>query len=117
LRSLGALGDRARIAVVALAVGRLDHVARDNQGRFVHERIDVGGRGVRHQLHVGRLNALPASDGGAVEGVAILELFEAEGGNRHADVLFLAADIGEAEVDEFDHLFLDQLDYILWCHE
>jgi hypothetical protein len=32
--------------------------------------------------------------------MAILELFEAEGGDRNADVLFLAADIGEAEVDE-----------------
>jgi hypothetical protein len=39
-----------------------------------------------------------------------------EGGNRHADVLFLAAGVGEAEVNETDFLFFDHLDYVLGGH-
>jgi hypothetical protein len=42
---LGALGDRTRVAVVALAVGRLDHVAGDDQRGLVEERVDEGGSG------------------------------------------------------------------------
>jgi hypothetical protein len=37
---LGALGERARIAVIALAVRRLDHVAGDVERRLVGERVD-----------------------------------------------------------------------------
>jgi hypothetical protein len=114
---LGALGDRTRVAVIALAVGRLDHVAGQDQGGFVEEGVDVGGGSVGHQLHVGGLDAFPAGDRGTVEGVAVFELVHAEGGNRHADVLFLAAGIGEAEVDELDFLLFHHLDNFLGGHE
>ena len=110
---LGAPGDRARVAVVALAVCRFNHVAGQYQRGFVHEGIDVGGVRVRHQLHVGGLNSLPAGYGRAVEGMAVFEFFHAESGDRHADVLLLAAGVGEAEVDETDFLFFDHLDNVL----
>jgi hypothetical protein len=114
---LAALGDRTRVAVIALAVGRFDHVAGDDQRRLVEEGVDVGGGGVGHQQHVGGLDALPAGDRGAVERMAVFELVHAEGGDRHANVLFLAARIGEAEVHELDFLVLDQLEYVLGGHE
>ncbi len=103
---LGALGERARIALVALAVRRLDHVARDEQRRLVHERIDVGGARIRHQQHVGRLDALPAGDRRAVERMAAVELVLRELPGRHGDVLLLAARVREAKVDELDLLVL-----------
>ncbi len=113
----GALGDRARIAVVAAAVGGIDDVTGKNDGGFVEEGIDIGGSGVRHQLHVGSLNALPASDGRAVESMAVLELVLVEGGNRHGDVLFLATGIGETKIDELGVVFLDHLHHVLrGCH-
>jgi hypothetical protein len=87
-----------------------------HQRGFVHEGVDVGGVGVRHQLHVGGLDALPAGDRGTVEGVAVFELFHAEVGDRHANVLFLAAGVGEAEVDKTDFLLFDHLDYVLGGH-
>ena len=37
---LGALGERARVALVALAVGRLDDVAGDVERRLVDERVE-----------------------------------------------------------------------------
>ena len=71
---LGALGDRARIALVHLA-GRRARARRrrspswsaaKNGSRWAHG-------GIGHQRHVGGLDALPAGDRGAVEGVAVGE--------------------------------------------
>ena len=94
--SLGALGDGARVAVIAFAVGWLDHVAGHHDGGFVEERVDVDGIGIRHQQHVGSLNAFPAGDGGTVESMAFFKLVGIEVGNRHAHVLFLTTGVGEA---------------------
>ena len=45
---LGLLGDAARVAVVGLAGGRLEHVADDRQGGLGEERVDdaVAGSGI-----------------------------------------------------------------------
>jgi rhodanese-related sulfurtransferase len=45
--------------------------------------------------------------------VAVFELVFVKGGNRHGDVLFLAAGIGKAEIDELDFVFLDHLHHVL----
>ena len=113
---LGALGDRARVAVVALAVGRLDDVTGQDQGGLVHERVDVGRVGVRHQQHVGGLDALPTGDRRTVECMPLGELVLGEGRDRHADVLLLAAGVGETEVDEADFVLLDQVHDLGDCH-
>ena len=43
---------------------------------------------------------------------------QTEGLDRHADVLFFATGVGEAEVNKFDLLLLDQLQYVVGClHE
>ena len=113
---LGAVGDGTRVTVVALAVGRVDHVAGQDQGGLVEERVDVGGVGVRHQQHVGGLDTLPASNGGAVEGMTAFELVFVKRRDRHADVVFLALGVGKTEVDELDFVFLDDLHDVLRGH-
>ena len=47
-----------------------------------------------------------------VEGVAGGELVFVESGHRHADVLLLAAGVGEAEVDELDFVLLHHLHHV-----
>jgi hypothetical protein len=114
---LGALGERAGVALVTFAVGRLDDIAGEEQRRLLQERIEVRRRGVGHQQHVRHLNALPAGDRGTVERVTVGELFGIEGLGRHGNVLLLAAGVGEAEVDELDLLVLDRLEHVGWaCH-
>ena len=113
---LGALGDRARVAVVGLAVHRLVHVAGDVEHRLIGERVHARADRVRHQQHVGGLDALPAGDRRAVEGVAELELVLGEVLDRDGDVLLLAARIGEAEVDELHLLVLDKLQHVIGRH-
>jgi len=62
-------------------------------------------------------NALPSGDRGTVEKVTGFEFVRAEGFDWHADVLFLAAGVGKAEVDEFDVLILDCLEYFFCSHK
>eukprot|EP00042_Codosiga_hollandica_P061003 m.922406 g.922406 ORF g.922406 m.922406 type:complete len:463 (+) comp98226_c0_seq1:811-2199(+) len=110
--SLGALGQRTRIALVGLAVGGVDHVAGQDQRRLFEEGVDVGGVGIGHEQHVRGFDALPAGDRGAVEGVTRRELVFIEMGNGHGDVLLLATGVGEAEVNELDFVVLHQLHHI-----
>ena len=109
---LGALGDRARIAVVGLAVAGLDHVAAHEQRGLFEERIDVGGVRVGHQLHVRGFDAFPATNRRAVEGMAGSELVFVEMRNRHRHVLLLAPGVGKTEVNELDFVFLHHLDHV-----
>ena len=106
---LGAARQRARIALIRLAVARLQHVAGQHHGGFFVERVDVGGDGVGHQQHVGRFDALPAGNGGAVERVPFAELVLVEVRHRHGNVLLLAAGVGEAEIDELALVFAHEL--------
>ena len=48
----GAACDRARVAVLALAVGRIDNIAGKDNGGIVVERIDKGRRCIGTQLHI-----------------------------------------------------------------
>ena len=56
------LGDGARVAVVAAAIGGIDYVTGQDQRGFVVEGVDVGRVGVRHHDHVGGLHPLPAGN-------------------------------------------------------
>jgi hypothetical protein len=95
------------------------HVAGQDQRRLFEERVDVGGVRVRHQQHVGGFDALPAGDRRTVEGVARGELVFVEMGDGHGHVLFLAAGVGEAEVDELDFVLLHHLHHVgnCLCHQ
>ena len=106
----GALGDGARIAVVALHGARLDDVADQDQGRLFGERIQHGGFVDRHQDHVGGFDAFPAMDGGAVEHLAVLEeVFILGITSRNGDVVLLAFGIGEAQINPLHIVIFDQL--------
>ena len=117
---LGALGDRARIAVISLAVPRLQHVAGQEDGGLFEERVDVGRVRIGHQQHVGSFDALPAGDGRTVEGMAGDEFVFVEVRNGDGDVLFFSAGVGEAEVDKLDFVLLHHLHHVcdgLGCHQ
>jgi len=112
-------GDTRRFTDLANLVGErfvlfagLDDVAGQDQRRLFVERVDVGGVRVGHELHVRGLDALPAGDRRAVEGMATGELLLAEGRDRHRDVLLLATGIGEAEVDELDFSLLHHVHHV-----
>jgi hypothetical protein len=107
---LGALGQRARIAVVALHRRRFHDVATQEQRGFLEERIDHRGRRIRHQDHVGLVDALPSGDRGAVEHLSVDEEVLVHHARRDGDVLFLPARIRKAQVAIANFLFLDQLD-------
>ena len=113
---LGAPGDGARIAVIALHVGGLEHVAGDVEHRLVGERVHARGVRIRHQQHVGGLDAFPSRDRRTVERMAMLELVHVEVLRGHRHVLLLAARVGEAEVDELHFFFFGHLQGIGWRH-
>ena len=107
--ALGLLGDAARIAVVGLAGGRLEHVADERQRRLGEERIDDGGCRVRHQAHVGLVDRLPSRDRRAVEHLAFGEGLFFDHRDVEGDVLPLAPRVGETEIDVFHVVVLDHL--------
>ena len=107
---LRGLGDRARVTVVGLAAGRVVDVAEDVQHRLRRERVQHGGRGVRHQGHVGFVDRLPAGDRGTVEHDAIGEGLFLDGADVLRGMVHLAARVGEAKVDVLDVVFLDQVE-------
>ena len=61
--SLSALGDRTWVTVIRLAVTWLEHVAAQNQSRFLKEGVDEGRHCVGHQQHVRGFDTFPSSDG------------------------------------------------------
>ena len=106
----GALGDRTWVAIVALHAGRLDDVADQDQGRLFGERVEDGGFVNRHQDHVGRFDAFPASDGGTVEHLADFEevVFQRVTG-WHGHVVLSAAGVSEAQINPFNVMIFDEL--------
>ncbi len=59
---LAALGNRARIAVISLAIGRLNHVAGDIENRLIRKWVHAHGVRVGQQHHVGGFNAFPSGN-------------------------------------------------------
>ena len=108
--SLGLVGDRARVAVVGLAGGRLHDVADQDHRRLRRERVHGCRRRVGDQRHVGLVDRLPAGDRGAVEHDAVLERIIVDEGRTHGQVLPLAARIGEPEIDIVDLVVLELLE-------
>ncbi len=60
---LGAARQRARVASVALQGVGLDHIATQIERGLLVEGVDHRRVGVRHQYHVGVVDAFPAADG------------------------------------------------------
>jgi len=107
---LGALGDGAGIALVALHGGGLhDVAAHDNRG-VIGEGVDDRRAVIRHEDHVGLVDAFPASDGRAIEHFAILEEIFVDFAHGEGYVLLLTTAIGEAQVHPFHIIFFNQLE-------
>ncbi len=107
---LGALGDGARVAVVALHGARLDDVADQDQGRLFGEGVEHGGLVDRHQNHVGGFDAFPAMNGRAIEHLAVFEeVFVLGITGRNGHVMLLAFGIGEAQINPLHIVIFDQL--------
>ncbi len=114
---LGLLRGAARVARVGLVGVGLEHGAVDAQRLLGVERVDVDRARVRHQLHVGLVDRLPAGDRGAVEHEAFVEEVVVDEIGDDADVLQASARIAEPDVHVDDVLVLDHLeDGFLVCH-
>src|SRR3569833_550544 len=109
---LGALGEGARIALVTRHGAGLDDVAADVDRRLFEEGIDDGCARIECEDHVRFVDALPASDGGAVEHLAVTEQLFVDEPCRDGDVLLFAARVCEAQVRELDLFFFYQFDHI-----
>ncbi|MNS82127.1 hypothetical protein D3C72_1158620 [compost metagenome] len=113
----GALGQRTRVAVIALQVRGFHDVARQDQGRLFAERIQVGGRAVGDEQHVGRFDALPTRDRRTVESLPAFQLVFIDRGGGHGNVVLTANRIGKAEIHEFDFVIGDLFqDVFRACH-
>ena len=115
----GSAGDGARVAVVALAAGRVDHVAGEHQGGIVVEGVDEGGGRIGAQLHIGGLDALPAADRRAVESLAVFKPFfrvVQHHGGGHGEMVLFAFGVGESQINETDIVFFNHANYIADGH-
>ena len=83
---------------------------------MIQKRIDEGRIRIGKQQHVRCLNTFPPGNGGTIEEVAGFEFLRSKRLDRDAHVLFLAARVGKAEIDEFNVLILDCLEYVFWGH-
>ena len=108
--SLGAPRDRTRAARIGLHGRRFEHVADEVQGRMRGEGIERRAGRIRHQHHVRIVDPLPAGDGRPVEHLAVLERTGVDGVRGKGDVMLLAEHVGKTQVDEFDVVFLDQIE-------
>ena len=108
---LGAAGDGARVAVIALSVGGVDNVAGNDDGNIIIKRIDEGCRRIGTQLHIGSLNAFPAANGRTVKRLTVFEplfgVFQHDA-CRHGKVVLLAFGIGKAQIDKAGFAFFNQ---------
>ena len=107
----GAACDRTRVAVIALAVGRIDDIASKDNGGIVVERIDESCSRIGTQLHIGSLNTFPTANGRTVKRLTVFEPFfgivEDDAG-RYGKVVLLAFGIGKAQIYEAGFAFFNQ---------
>ncbi|RMR51720.1 hypothetical protein ALP84_05248 [Pseudomonas cichorii] len=107
---LGAVGDGAWVAVIALHGRRFDDVADQDQGRLFGERVQNCGAVVRQQDHVGGFDTFPAFNGGTVEHLAdFKEVVVQRIASWHGDVLLLAFGVSEAQINPFNVMIFDEL--------
>ena len=99
----------AGVALVALHGGGLNDIAGNVDRRFFSERVQRHGIIIRHQDHVGFVNALPAVDGGAIKHLAVGEevVIHFLGGQRYVHLFTVA--VGESQVHPFNVVFLDKI--------
>ena len=117
------LRDLAGILRVDLARARVEDVAHDDERALGAELVEVRGRHVGDELHVGLGDASEAADRRAVEHLPDLEEVLICRRSWDVEVLLHPRHVGESDVDELDVRLLDELDDFLgggehaapWC--
>ncbi len=102
---------RTRATLVTLAGGRFDNVTNKDQGRLRGERINNGGRRIRHQDHVGFVDFFPTGNRRTVEHDAVNKDVFVDGADILCGVLPFTFGIGKAQIDKLDAFFFDQIKY------
>ena len=101
------LGQGTGAAVVGLTTARLLNGADHAQGFVAVERIDPGRAGIGNHRHVGGVDRFPAADGGTVKCQSFGKGFLLKQIGAHRQVLPLAVEIGELQVDQLNAFVLD----------
>src|ERR1051325_8180014 len=65
--------DEARVPAIILPRERILDAANEDERRFLEERIDECGLGLRDDEHVGFVDRLPAANAGTIEAEAVLK--------------------------------------------
>ena len=115
--SLGTLGNGTRIAFVTFAGSGLDHVTGNVHRGFVGKRVEYCSCCIRHQNHVGFIDALPAGDRGTVKHFTFGEGIFLDGMSRNRNMLLLALGIGKAKIDEFNAVLINFTQHIRRGHD
>src|SRR5262249_8375502 len=116
---LGLARDVARVARVVLLRDRVDDVADEAEGGKRREGVHHGGRGIRHDEHVRRVDRLPAADRLAVQPVPLFEKLLGQLGGRDREVLPETEEVEELEVHGLDLVVFRELQHVLCrlcCH-
>src|SRR5690606_19690643 len=114
---LGLRGDLTRVAAVGLVRVRVDDVEVEDERLLLREGVHERRRRVRDELHVGLVDGLEPTDRRAVEHLTVGEegLVDARGGD--GEVLHLAGQVTEPDVDVPNVLTLDEGQDFLWLAE
>ena len=102
-------GNVAGIPVVALFGYRINDVRHHHQGWRFGEGIEHVGAGIGNQQHVALVNGGPAANGGAIHAEALFKRIFRELVNGVGNVVPQAGEVGEAEVEQLDSIFLHEL--------
>jgi hypothetical protein len=113
---LRTLAQRARIALITLHRGRLDHIAAQVHRGVFKKRIDHRGGRIGQQNHVRLVDPLPPRNRGAVEHLALDKELLRHVARRNAHVLLLAPGVGEPQISPLDLFFFDHLHHIARTH-
>ena len=108
-----ALGHRTRITLIALHGGRLNDVATQNQSCVFSERVQEWRSVVRHQNHVGFVNAFPTGNRGTIEHLTYFEELFFYFRCRDSNVLLFTLGVSEAQVYPLHVIFFDQTQSVL----
>lgn len=98
----GHAGDISGVAVVLLSGDGIFDRSGDDECWNVCKGIEEGAIGVGDNEHVALIDGFPAADRGAVEAISVDELVFAELTDGNREVLPLAKEVGEADINDFD---------------